>query len=421
MHCVCQRAPDTGIHIPLHPLLDVRGMPADEVIYKGDMQADEIHMARTSLNPMQSAVVLSVNTTIPSILEGPKETIWEGKHDFNAARTYAEWQPDGHVGGTRKNLQDGFTRAFERIKGAIHLQIGSPTAKSVLLELHAEFLAFFRTIFMNEVGNYYSEILGKTGGSPPHDKEVMASCWALVTKLLKVMFKEIHKARMFGATLGTVKDDPVRVNGLYLYAALEELRVLQDFEAHNYRRHPKYNQMVVLHLFDNCLPRAVYEKGLVGPGRDSLRFARLEQSIAENKVGVDRVETAVGSIRAHLQLPLAGGGVGVRAQAPQVLPLLLMRAESLFSLDRGGQPSSRATQFKTRSLVHPLITSSPSSSTTHSSLWSGLRKGLVDAHCDLPLVNGFLEFFPPHGVCEVRGASPNLWFAVAEGLGFKIA
>ena len=43
-------------------------MTADEVIYKGDMQAEKIHMARTSLNPMKSAVVLSVNTTILSIL-----------------------------------------------------------------------------------------------------------------------------------------------------------------------------------------------------------------------------------------------------------------------------------------------------------------------------------------------------------------
>ena len=165
---------------------------------------------------------------------------------------------------------------------------------------------------MNKVGNYYSEILGKTGGSPPHDKEVMALCWALVTKLLKGMFKEIHTARMFAATLGSIKDDPACVNGLYFYVALEELHILQDFEAHDYRRHPKYNQMVVLHLFDNCLPRAVYEKGLFGPGRNGLRFARLEHAIAENKVGVDRVETALGSIRAHLQLPPAGGAPASR-------------------------------------------------------------------------------------------------------------
>jgi hypothetical protein len=49
-------------------------MPLDEVIYKGDMQGDEMHAVRTSHNPMQSAVILLVNTTIPPILEGPKDS-----------------------------------------------------------------------------------------------------------------------------------------------------------------------------------------------------------------------------------------------------------------------------------------------------------------------------------------------------------
>ncbi len=59
-------------------------MPSDEVIFKGDMQSDKIHMARTSRNPMQSAVILLVNTIIPAILEGPKDSIQETKHNFNA-------------------------------------------------------------------------------------------------------------------------------------------------------------------------------------------------------------------------------------------------------------------------------------------------------------------------------------------------
>jgi hypothetical protein len=107
------------------------------------------------------------------------------------------------------------------------------------------------------VMNYCTEILGKTGGPPPHDKAVMALCWALGTKLLKTIFKEIHRVRMFVVELGNVRDDPARVNGLFLYAALKELRILHDFHAHDYRHHPKYNQSVVLHLFDTSLLWAV--------------------------------------------------------------------------------------------------------------------------------------------------------------------
>jgi hypothetical protein len=73
-------------HMPREPtyhcvlsLMFTMCMPSDEVIYKSDMQGGEIHMAQTSRNPIQSAVILSVNSTIPAILEGPKDSIQETK------------------------------------------------------------------------------------------------------------------------------------------------------------------------------------------------------------------------------------------------------------------------------------------------------------------------------------------------------
>ncbi len=226
---------------------------------------------------MQSAVILSVNTTIPPILEGPKDSsLREAKHDFNAARTFDDWMPVGSLGGMAKNLTSGVVRAFDRIQGTINLTLGSPQAKGVMMELRGEFITHFRAIFTTEVTSHYQEILGKTGGAPPHTAEVKATCWALVTKLLKVLFQEIHKVRMFASELGNIRDDNTRVNGLFLYAPLEELRVLREFATHDYRRHPKYNQRVVLHLFDTSLPRSVYEKCGDNAGRDALRFNRIE-------------------------------------------------------------------------------------------------------------------------------------------------
>ena len=45
-------------------------MTSEEVVYKSDMHSNEIHAARTARNPMQSAVVLSVNTIIPPDVGG---------------------------------------------------------------------------------------------------------------------------------------------------------------------------------------------------------------------------------------------------------------------------------------------------------------------------------------------------------------
>jgi hypothetical protein len=87
------------------------------------------------------------------------------------------------------------------------------------------------------------------------------------------------------------------VNGLL------ELRVLREFASHDYRRHPKYNQCVVLHLFDASLPRSVYEKCTDGAGRDALCFTRMEKVLTEHKLSLERLESAVGSIRVHLNIP----------------------------------------------------------------------------------------------------------------------
>ncbi len=141
-------------------------MPLDEVIYKSDMQGDEIHAARMAQNPMQSAVMLSVNTIIPPILEGLKDGIWELKLNFNAARTYKEWLPANSHGGTCKILMDGVKCASKRIKGAIQITLGPPLAKNVMMELHGEFLMHFNAIFITNVSNFYLDILGKAGGTP---------------------------------------------------------------------------------------------------------------------------------------------------------------------------------------------------------------------------------------------------------------
>jgi hypothetical protein len=87
-------------------------------------------------------------------------------------------------------LTEGVTRAFNCIKGTISLSLGSPLAKLVMMKLHGEFLMHFQAIFITEVSGYYLDILSKTGGVPSHTAEVKATCWALVTKLLRIQFKK---------------------------------------------------------------------------------------------------------------------------------------------------------------------------------------------------------------------------------------
>ena len=268
------------------------------------MMSDEIHTARTARNPMQLAVVLSVNTIIPPVLEGKKDSIRELKHDFNATKTYEDWLPQNSHGGTCWNFQSGVKRAFEGIKGAISQSIGSWLAHTILTELHGECMVEFSAIFIIKVDNFYHNILGKSG-APPQSAASKASCWSLVTKLLKVLFKEIHKLQVEAAGLKNMCDDAARVNGSFLYAALEELRVLREFQDHEYHQHPKFHHNVVMHLFDTALPRLVYELRTDRAGRNTLKLTRLKNSVSDQGTSIDRLETAFGTMRQGLGLPVA--------------------------------------------------------------------------------------------------------------------
>jgi hypothetical protein len=117
------------------------------------------------------------------------------------------------------------------------------------------------------------------------------------------LFKEINKVRVEAAGLETIRDDPAWVNGSYLYATLEELCVLQEFQDHEYRQHPKFHHFVVMHLFDMALPRAVFEARLDGAGSDLLRLTHLENALSDQGTSIDRLKTALGTVRQSLGIP----------------------------------------------------------------------------------------------------------------------
>ena len=60
-----------------------------------------------------------------------------------------------------------------------------------------------------------------------------------------MLFKEIRKVRVEAAGLKNICDDAAQVNRSFLYAALEELQVLREFQDHKYCQHLKFHHNVV--------------------------------------------------------------------------------------------------------------------------------------------------------------------------------
>jgi hypothetical protein len=228
----------------------------ESVLYKQDMREDNIQVHCIQRLPMQMAVVKSVITVVLSILEGPKTAaLKDPKYDFGAMKMFAKWKPTNGLGRASARLKEGLEGSWQQIKGAVEMFLqASSAAKGVMLKMLAEIKIHTSAIFVTEILLYYDEILCKTGGDPPHTKEVKESCWAPVMKLLRTIIKEVHKVQRFAAEAVSFGTDLLAANGMFLYAAMEELGILREFSSCNWRNHPKFNQNIIRHLFKTCLP-----------------------------------------------------------------------------------------------------------------------------------------------------------------------
>jgi hypothetical protein len=142
----------------------------ESVLYKQDMREDDIQVHRVQQSPMQSTVVESVNTAVPSILEGPKTyALKDPKYDFGALKTYAEWKPTNGQPGVSTRLKEGLKSAWQQIRGAIDMFLSaSPVARGVMNEMLAEYKILTSQLFIMELLTlYYEEIVSKTGGGSP--------------------------------------------------------------------------------------------------------------------------------------------------------------------------------------------------------------------------------------------------------------
>ena len=234
----------------------------DLVVRQEDVQRDEIHQARTGRNSMQTTMVASFNTTYPPAFEGPKEsTVKDTKYDFNAMQTYHMWNPqDGSNKGTYKRLNEQLQKQFNRLRSVIDLTLAKhPTAKSVAYDMLSEVKAFWTTMFKTELTDFYMELLGFAYGEAPYPKDIQESCWTLVMKMLRLFFEELSRVSIVACEAHLLVDE-LDINGMFLYATLEEIRVMREFSSHNFRKHPKFYPEVVMFLFETYVPKSLFDK-----------------------------------------------------------------------------------------------------------------------------------------------------------------
>jgi hypothetical protein len=252
------------LHLPPNTYQCIGGMDymmcliSKAVVHQEDMMKRKEHREHVKRMFMQSAQGLLVHTSYPPMLDGAKSAKRDGLINFLELRTYKQWKPINREGKC-KRLKEGMERSYELIRNVIESTFGMKLhAQTVLLELVRKFKNLFHDLFVMEVNCFYEKTLNKVRGEHP-SKASRIQCWALVTKLLKMVFKSTHKARSFATEAGGGGMDPLRSNGYFLYTALEELRVLEEFLAGKWRRHEEFGYNMLDFVFENSVSKAVLD------------------------------------------------------------------------------------------------------------------------------------------------------------------
>ena len=135
------------------------------------------------------------------MLDGAKAIKQDSGVNFLELKSYKQWKPTKGEGSSKK-ITEGVKRSFDLIKNAIESTFGmKPQAHVILLDLVTEFKMLFHELFVMEVSLFYETTLNKVGGEHPSEASKV-QCWALVTKLLKMIFQATHKACRFKTEAG---------------------------------------------------------------------------------------------------------------------------------------------------------------------------------------------------------------------------
>ena len=118
-------------------------------------------------------------------------------------------------------------------------------------------------------------------------------------QLLKTIFQATHKAQRFVTEAGGPDMDPLRTNGYFFYAALEELRVLKEYSRVKWRRHEEFGYNMLGFVFENSISKAVLD----ACPNAILKVNGLDEQLKTIKAGMDQIQANLAQIRANAGMP----------------------------------------------------------------------------------------------------------------------
>jgi hypothetical protein len=194
-------------------------------------------------------------------------------------KTSKEWDLGDGSTGLKNEIStflDGSVEGMEqRIENRFHGHV-SYSARRVATDcLHAS--RDFITEMNAFISSFYSEITHSCVGKEEES-------WALLTlKMISVVFTQLKLVRAIaqGAADVPAEDTTGRHIGLVLWGTLRAHKLMREFIAAKFRRHPKIAPCLMLHLFTTCPPPSITMKGLQAEITILIKTGKATQVTAE--------------------------------------------------------------------------------------------------------------------------------------------
>lgn len=219
----------------------------DDVETQNQMEVREIHSNRLNRSSQQSTHLGSFKLDHP---------IWFHFKDgaFTKISTFEKWsQP---TEGIRAMLNERVARTVQNLTQHINTVLAHhPTARQLSITILQEVNTWW-TWLSSMITDFYHKLLANAAPNTANpSKEIKASTWKVATQSIVKLFEELRKARQPGVS-AEISPNPLHVVGRFLYATLQELKVMREFQSKNFDGHPSIQLIKMTHVFDNYTPRS---------------------------------------------------------------------------------------------------------------------------------------------------------------------